>query len=89
MNGRFEGDYVVVCAGVQSDRLARGAGASRQPSVVPFFGQYVKLEDSYRSVRNGLVYPVPDPKYPFLDTHEHDPGTRNPSREKRRASAAW
>lgn len=67
--GSFDADYVVVCAGVQSDRLARGAGSAKQPSVVPFFGQYFKLEDSYRSVLNGLVYPVPDPKYPFLGVH--------------------
>ena len=67
--GSYQADYVVVCAGVQSDRLARGAGASRQPSVVPFFGQYFKLEDKYRNVLDGLVYPVPDPKYPFLGVH--------------------
>jgi L-2-hydroxyglutarate oxidase len=67
--GSFTVDYVVVCAGAQSDRLARGAGASRHPSVVPFFGQYFKLEESHRDILNGLVYPVPDPKYPFLGVH--------------------
>ncbi|WP_461635691.1 L-2-hydroxyglutarate oxidase [Glutamicibacter soli] len=68
-NGQFLADHVIVCAGSQSDRLARGSGASNQPSVVPFFGQYFQLEESYRTILNGLVYPVPDPKYPFLGVH--------------------
>lgn len=41
----------------------------KQPSVVPFFGQYFLLEAAYREVLRGLVYPVPDPKYPFLGVH--------------------
>lgn len=67
--GQFLADHVIVCAGSQSDRLARGSGANAQPSVVPFFGQYFQLEESYRTILNGLVYPVPDPKYPFLGVH--------------------
>lgn len=67
--GQFLADHVIVCAGSQSDRLARGSGANSQPSVVPFFGQYFQLEKSYRTILNGLVYPVPDPKYPFLGVH--------------------
>ncbi|MFY9679110.1 L-2-hydroxyglutarate oxidase [Glutamicibacter protophormiae] len=67
--GQIRADHVIVCAGSQSDRLARGSGASAQPSVVPFFGQYFQLEESYRTILNGLVYPVPDPKYPFLGVH--------------------
>ncbi|WP_313812453.1 L-2-hydroxyglutarate oxidase [Glutamicibacter sp.] len=67
--GAIQADHVVVCAGVQSDRLARSSGADAQPSVVPFFGQYFQLEEGYRSILNGLVYPVPDPKYPFLGVH--------------------
>ena len=67
--GQFLADHVIVCAGSQSDRLARGSGANSQPSVVPFFGQYFQLEESYRTILNGLVYPVPDPKYPFLGVH--------------------
>ncbi|GAA1324297.1 L-2-hydroxyglutarate oxidase [Leucobacter albus] len=67
--GEFRFDRVIVCAGVQADRLAHGAGASAEPSIVPFFGQYFLLEPAYRGVLNGLVYPVPDPKYPFLGVH--------------------
>jgi len=67
--GEIRADHVIVCAGVQSDRLARSSGAQNQPRIVPFFGQYFQLEEEYRSILNGLVYPVPDPKYPFLGVH--------------------
>lgn len=67
--GAIRADRVVVCAGVQSDRVARRSGGVKQPSVVPFFGQYFLLEAAYREVLRGLVYPVPDPKYPFLGVH--------------------
>lgn len=62
-------DYAIACAGLQSDRLARRAGAAQSPSIVPFFGQYLVLEPKYSDVTNGLVYPVPDPNYPFLGVH--------------------
>ena len=67
--GEVRADHVVVCAGAQSDRIARRSGGARQPGVVPFFGQYFLLEPGYRDILNGLVYPVPDPKYPFLGVH--------------------
>jgi L-2-hydroxyglutarate oxidase LhgO len=67
--GEYRADRAVVCAGAQSDRLARRSGGARQPSVVPFFGQYFLLEPAYRDVLRGLVYPVPDPRYPFLGVH--------------------
>lgn len=62
-------DFVISCGGLQSDRLARMAGGSKYPAIVPFFGQYSKLEPDYREILNGLVYPVPDPAYPFLGVH--------------------
>lgn len=67
--GAFEANYAIACAGLQSDRLARRAGAAKSPSIVPFFGQYMILEEQFRDITNGLVYPVPDPKYPFLGVH--------------------
>lgn len=67
--GNYTADYVVVCAGVQSDRLARRSGGAPQPRIVPFFGQYFQLDSAYKDILNGLVYPVPDPKYPFLGVH--------------------
>lgn len=68
-SGPVHADHVVVCAGAQSDRVARRSGGAKNPSVVPFFGQYFLLEPAYRDILNGLVYPVPDPKYPFLGVH--------------------
>lgn len=62
-------DYVIACAGLQSDRLARKAGGATFPAIVPFFGQYAQLTPDHRQILNGLVYPVPDPAYPFLGVH--------------------
>lgn len=62
-------DLAVVCSGLQSDRLSRASGGSDNPSIVPFFGQYFVLESEYRSHVKGLIYPVPDPRYPFLGVH--------------------
>lgn len=67
--GEYRADRAIVCAGAQSDRLARRSGGARRPTVVPFFGQYFLLEPAYRDVLRGLVYPVPDPRYPFLGVH--------------------
>ena len=64
-----EFDHVIVCAGLQSDRLAARSGQNRTPTVVPFFGQYFILDEEYSDAVNGLIYPVPDPKYPFLGVH--------------------
>lgn len=62
-------DLVVTCAGLQSDRLARASGGEREPRIVPFAGDYWFLADRQTSLVRGLVYPVPDPRYPFLGVH--------------------
>jgi L-2-hydroxyglutarate oxidase LhgO len=62
-------DLVVACAGLQSDRVAHLAGDAREPRIVPFFGDYVLLAEDQRDLVRGLVYPVPDPRYPFLGVH--------------------
>lgn len=62
-------DLVITCAGLQSDRVARGAGDSAYPKIVPFFGDYFLLAPEKASLVKGLIYPVPDPKYPFLGVH--------------------
>ena len=62
-------DRVVLCAGLQSDRLARAAGGEADPQIVPFRGEYHLLRPERRSLVRGLVYPVPDPRYPFLGVH--------------------
>ncbi|WP_107775141.1 L-2-hydroxyglutarate oxidase [Nocardioides sediminis] len=60
---------VVACAGLQADRLARMAGGGREPRIVPFRGEYLTLRPERRDLVRGLVYPVPDPRYPFLGVH--------------------
>lgn len=61
--------HVFVCGGVQSDRLARLLGQPSSPRIVPFRGEYFRLLDPMRDRVRGLVYPVPDPRYPFLGIH--------------------
>lgn len=62
-------DDVVICAGLQGDRLAAMAGGESTPRIVPFRGEYYRLRPERRHVVRGLVYPVPDPRYPFLGVH--------------------
>lgn len=62
-------DYVVACAGLQSDRLAMHSGDQKTPKIVPFFGQYYVIDEAYKSHVKGLIYPVPDPRFPFLGVH--------------------
>jgi (S)-2-hydroxyglutarate dehydrogenase len=62
-------DTVVICAGLQSDRVAGLAGDGADPRIVPFRGEYYVLRPEKRDLVNGLVYPVPDPRYPFLGVH--------------------
>ena len=62
-------DLVITCAGLQADRVATMAGESREPRIVPFSGDYYLLGEPTRSLVNGLIYPVPDPRYPFLGVH--------------------
>ena len=62
-------DTVVVCAGLHSDRVAALAGDGPEPRIVPFRGEYYLLRPEQRQLVNGLVYPVPDPRYPFLGVH--------------------
>ncbi|MFK4640390.1 L-2-hydroxyglutarate oxidase [Paenarthrobacter histidinolovorans] len=62
-------DLVVACAGLQSDRLAKAAGEPPNPRIVPFFGQYFLLDRAARGQVKGLIYPVPDPRHPFLGVH--------------------
>ncbi len=65
----FVFDRIVVCGGLQSDRLAEMAGDGRDPAIMPFRGEYYALKPRRRNLVNGLVYPVPDPRYPFLGVH--------------------
>ena len=62
-------DQVVACGGLQADRLAELAGDGPDPVIMPFRGEYYALKPDRRGLVNGLVYPVPDPRYPFLGVH--------------------
>jgi L-2-hydroxyglutarate oxidase len=62
-------DLAVICGGLQSDRLAHSSGDDQTLRIIPFFGKYFLLEPKYRDATNGLIYPVPNPRYPFLGVH--------------------
>jgi len=62
-------DVVVVCAGLHADRVAALAGDDADPRIVPFRGEFHLLRPDRRHLVRGLVYPVPDPRYPFLGVH--------------------
>lgn len=67
--GSFRARAVITCAGVYADRLARLTGAPPTPKIVPFRGRYYSLRPDARRLVRGLVYPVPDPAFPFLGVH--------------------
>ncbi len=61
--------YVIFCAGLQSDRLAKGDGVSFPERIVGFRGDYYELTEQARHKVKHLIYPVPDPRFPFLGVH--------------------
>ncbi len=67
--GEVQGDYLISCAGLFADRIARMTGAPRAPQIVPFRGDYYELVPAKRHLINNLIYPVPDPEFPFLGVH--------------------
>jgi (S)-2-hydroxyglutarate dehydrogenase len=67
--GPVESGVVITCAGLYSDRLARMTGGTVSPRIVPFRGRYHALEPEASGLVRGLVYPVPDPSFPFLGVH--------------------
>ena len=66
---QLEFDQLVICAGLQSDTVARWAGDDAEPAIMPFRGEYMMLVPEKTDLVNGLIYPVPDPNYPFLGVH--------------------
>jgi L-2-hydroxyglutarate oxidase len=62
-------DFLVVCGGLQADRLARLAGLDVDVAIVPFRGDYYRLPAARSELVSTLVYPVPDPRLPFLGVH--------------------
>ncbi|WP_431232089.1 L-2-hydroxyglutarate oxidase [Mycolicibacterium psychrotolerans] len=67
--GPMRAHTVIACAGLWADRLARRAGASRDPQIVPFRGAYLGLTPTDSPRLNGMIYPVPNPDLPFLGVH--------------------
>jgi (S)-2-hydroxyglutarate dehydrogenase len=67
--GDFLARYVVNCAGLYSDRVARMAGCDPELIIVPFRGEYYDLAPERAELVRWLIYPVPDPQYPFLGVH--------------------
>lgn len=65
INARF----VIGCSGLQSDRLAALSGCSKEPKIIPFRGEYLRLKAAKSSLVSTNIYPVPDPKFPFLGVH--------------------
>ncbi len=67
--GAFEGDFMVNCAGLHSDRVSELAGERREVRIVPFRGEYYQLRKEREFLVRHLIYPVPDPEFPFLGLH--------------------
>jgi (S)-2-hydroxyglutarate dehydrogenase len=67
--GDFEADLLINCAGLHSDRIAALAGLKRHLRIVPFRGEYYKIKSERRHLVRNLIYPVPDPRFPFLGVH--------------------
>jgi (S)-2-hydroxyglutarate dehydrogenase len=68
-SGAIEMNTLVNCAGLHSDRLARASGVSLGARIVPFRGEYYQLRPERASLVRGLIYPVPNPSFPFLGVH--------------------
>jgi L-2-hydroxyglutarate oxidase len=67
--GEFEADFIINCAGLYSDRVAELAGERRDVRILPFRGEYYTLRRERQFLVRHLIYPVPDPQFPFLGVH--------------------
>lgn len=67
--GAVEARHLVNCAGLHSDRVAALMGVTPEVRIIPFRGEYYMLRADRRSIVRGLIYPVPDPEFPFLGVH--------------------
>jgi (S)-2-hydroxyglutarate dehydrogenase len=67
--GSFATRFVINCAGLHSDRVAKMGKVDPQAKIVPFRGEYYELTPEKRSLVKGLIYPVPNPDFPFLGVH--------------------
>jgi L-2-hydroxyglutarate oxidase len=67
--GEFESDFLVNCAGLHCDKVSELAGEKREVRIVPFRGEYYKIKPERQFLVRNLIYPVPDPQFPFLGVH--------------------
>jgi (S)-2-hydroxyglutarate dehydrogenase len=68
-SGDYESDFLINCAGLHCDRISRMAGNRDAGRIVPFRGEYFKLKPKRQHLVRDLIYPVPDPRFPFLGVH--------------------
>jgi L-2-hydroxyglutarate oxidase LhgO len=69
LNGQYEADFLINCAGLPCDRVSALAGERRQARIIPFRGEYYMLKPASQHLVRHLIYPVPDPAFPFLGVH--------------------
>jgi L-2-hydroxyglutarate oxidase len=67
--GSFPARHVINCAGLYSDTITRMAGVKTDLEIIPFRGEYYEIRPERRSLVKALIYPVPDPRFPFLGVH--------------------
>jgi L-2-hydroxyglutarate oxidase len=68
-NATYEANYIITCAGLQADRISKKEGQKSEAAIIGFRGDYYDLTDVGRSKVKNLIYPVPNPKFPFLGVH--------------------
>jgi len=68
-SGDFSADFLINCGGLHCDRLSRMAGNAEPARIVPFRGEYYKIRAERQGLVRNLIYPVPDPSFPFLGVH--------------------
>jgi L-2-hydroxyglutarate oxidase len=67
--GTFRAKFVVTCGGLHADRLVKSAGQKPSAKIIPFRGEYFQIKKERQFLVRNLIYPVPDPKFPFLGVH--------------------
>lgn len=69
VNSEFQTIKVITCAGLYSDKISRMTNSDNDLQIIPFRGEYYKLKDDKKHLVKHLIYPVPDPDFPFLGVH--------------------
>ncbi|MBI4202689.1 MAG: L-2-hydroxyglutarate oxidase [Chloroflexi bacterium] len=67
--GNFEAKHIINCAGLYADRIVRMMGLRSNVRIIPFRGEYYQIAEAKHYLVNGLIYPVPNPLFPFLGVH--------------------